>query len=73
MKAFPYEEWVNSTDPKIVNPIRHPGMDLRDYFAAHALTGLLTEANSDYTDGAIADLAYNLANAMMEARNVNTG
>lgn len=46
----------------------HQGMDLRDYFAAKALTGLLTEASMDYKDDAIAELAYSLANAMMKAR-----
>lgn len=44
------------------------GMDLRDYFAAKALTGLLTEASMDYQDDAIAELAYSLADAMMKAR-----
>ena len=43
-------------------------MVLRDSFAKAALTGLLTEANGDYADGAIADLAYNLAEAMMKSR-----
>jgi hypothetical protein len=51
------------------------GMSLRDYFAAKALQGLL--ANGEYwndtggTDSAqSAALAYNHANAMMEARDV---
>ena len=34
--AFPAEEWINSDDPSAVNPIRHKGMSLRDYFAAKA-------------------------------------
>ena len=54
MKAFPNH--------------RSEGMDLRDYFAGRALQGLLNEANSDFTDDAIAELAYSLADAMMEAR-----
>jgi hypothetical protein len=45
------------------------GMTMRDYFAAKALTGLLTEANMDYKDNAVAKLAYSLADAMMKARN----
>lgn len=45
------------------------GMSMRDYFAAKALTGLLTEANMDYKDDAVAKLAYSLADAMMKARN----
>lgn len=70
MKAFPGKPKL---DLQVNRTIWQDGMDLRDYFAAHALTGLLTEANSDYTDGAISDLAYNLADAMMEARDANTG
>jgi hypothetical protein len=61
MKAFP-----NTAS----YPLREDGMDLRDYFAAKALTGLLTEASVDYKDDAIAELAYNLADAMMKAREV---
>lgn len=44
------------------------GMTLRDYFAAKALSGLLKESNVNYADDAIAELAYQLADAMMEAR-----
>lgn len=42
--------------------------DLRDCFAMFALNGLLKEANGDYADGAIAELSYSLADAMIEAR-----
>ncbi len=85
-KAFPYEEWLDSTDPKVVNPIRHPGMDLRDYFAAKAMQTLLQRQDDtfmeiDYkvsSDEAIKQLnkllcedAYEIADAMMEARNGN--
>ena len=59
-KAFPL---LSKWDEEKLN-----GMDLRDYFAAKALTGLLTEASMDYKDDAIAELAYSLANAMMKAR-----
>ena len=44
------------------------GMTLRDYFAATALSGLLQYSNDSYDDDAIAQLAYSLADAMMEAR-----
>lgn len=68
MKAFPQKY---PKDPLSVctelNPVE-TGMDLRDYFAAKALTGLLTEASVDYKDDAIAELAYSLADAMMKAR-----
>ena len=43
--------------------------DLRDCFAMFALNGLLTEARGDWNDGAISELAYSLADAMLEARN----
>jgi hypothetical protein len=60
MKAFPCISLINKKEEL--------GMDLRDYFAAQALQGLLNEANSDFTDDAIAELAYSLADAMMKAR-----
>jgi len=65
MKAFPTVNWVQQHG----QPPNDEGMDLRDYFAAKALQGLLNEAHNDYSDQAITELAYSLANAMMEARN----
>jgi len=41
---------------------------LRDLTAMFALNGLLKEANGDWNDQAIAELAYSLADAMLEAR-----
>lgn len=41
---------------------------LRDLAAMFALNGLIKEANGDYADDAIAELAYSLADAMIEAR-----
>jgi hypothetical protein len=70
MKAFPHEEWLDSTDPKVLNPIRHPGMDLRDYFAAQAVNGFIINGKSSGAD-LIALRAYEIADAMMEARNGN--
>ena len=52
----------------IQNDSMMPGMSLRDYFAAMALSGLLQESNAHYADDAISELAYQLADAMMEAR-----
>ena len=45
------------------------GMDLRDYFAAHAIQGIL--ANQKYPDSnsEMARWAYGIADAMMEERN----
>ena len=74
MKAFPNKNTIIKYAGKF-GPIHEKeeiqnGMDLRDYFAAKALTGLLTEASVDYKDDAITELAYNLADAMMKAREV---
>ena len=52
----------------IQNDSMMPGMSLRDYFAATALSGLLQYSNDSYDNDAIAQLAYSLADAMMEAR-----
>ena len=52
-------------------PISEGGMSLRDYFAAKAMQGLAVGVNDpDYE--VIATMAYKMANAMMEARSVNT-
>lgn len=74
MKAFPNKNTIVKYAGKF-GPIHEKeeiqnGMDLRDYFAAKALTGLLTEARVDYKDDAIAELAYSLADAMLKAREV---
>jgi len=42
--------------------------DLRDLFAGLALQGLLKESTNDFNDQAIAELAYSLADAMLEAK-----
>jgi hypothetical protein len=57
MKAFPV----------IYNAVHDEGMDLRDYFAAKAMQGLLasdTHANVDE----FVRRAYEMADAMMEER-----
>ena len=49
------------------------GMDLRDYFAAKAMQAYVTELThqeADYVCGAVAEMAYFMADAMMETRNV---
>jgi hypothetical protein len=47
------------------------GMDLRDYFAAKAIQGLLTaEIVGEYSNDHVADIAYRIADAMMEARKI---
>ncbi len=62
MKAFPYEESYN-----------HGGMDLRDYFAAKAMQAFIIKgivpAESLTKKQAIVSMAFETADAMMEARN----
>ena len=71
--AFPAEEWIDSVDPSIVNPIRHKGMTLRDYFAAKAMQGLIASHEegywwkcNSYTMGA--RYSYRFADAMLKER-----
>lgn len=46
-----------------------PGMTLRDYFAAKALTGLIVaDSRERYTAEVIAKSAYELADAMLKER-----
>jgi hypothetical protein len=45
------------------------GMNLRDYFAAKAVTGLLTaEIVGEYSNEHVAEIAYRIADAMLKAR-----
>ena len=79
MKAFPRKDAVEIDEKGRQLP--QLGMDLRDYFAAKALQGLLAcETNYDYDEETLkrndyseyckifAESAYNMADAMMEAR-----
>lgn len=44
-------------------------MTLRDYFAAQAMTGLLTaEVVGEYSNEHVAEIAYRIADAMLKAR-----
>lgn len=67
MKAFPNGM---ITDDRGVVVSSQPGMDLRDYFAAQALNGLASITGVDWGSKAeVARICYDLADAMMEARN----
>lgn len=46
----------------------YDGMDLRDYFAAKALQGLLADPSNAWQDVEYAEAAYTLADAMLESR-----
>ena len=65
MKAFPTEHPITG-----MMDLKSDGMDLRDYFAAKAMQGIVdssVEAGLETTQ--IADSAYRIADAMMKARN----
>jgi hypothetical protein len=58
-------------------PLSCDGMTLRDYFAAKAMQGLIASprmpapahhGGTDVTDSMVADLAYKMADAMLNAR-----
>jgi hypothetical protein len=45
------------------------GLELRDYFAATIVGGILSNSNiKDVTDAELAEIAYGLSDAMMEVR-----
>ena len=58
MKAFPTH--------------REEGMDLRDYFAAKAMQGMMADHTRDNYPEEIAEHAYKIADAMMKARDETT-
>jgi hypothetical protein len=68
MKAFPSIDPVYKND--IVEMKVSFGMDLRDYFAAKALQGMLTNSTYMIEDAPVdmANEAYGYADAMIEAR-----
>ena len=66
MKAFPSAEPVYSKD--IVGVKESTGMDLRDYFAAKAMHYWLCNPINDIQIENLCKGAYQVADAMMEAR-----
>lgn len=55
--------------PVPVDVLSEAGMDLRDYFAGQALTGSLANSKlKSITTKNLANLCYDFADAMMEAR-----
>jgi len=55
--AFPYE-----------NRYEHEGMTLRDYFAAKAMQGIMTDPDMTMGADKLAEWAYTMADAMLKAR-----
>jgi len=60
--AFPNEGFNGWGEP-------FQGMTLRDYFAAKAMTGLLTaEIGGEYSNEHVAEISYRIADARLKAR-----
>jgi hypothetical protein len=69
MKAFPNKEYLKTSDPDVIGEIHNGGMDLRDYFAAKAMEGLLsTVKDEEWHCDETASISYDMADAMMKAR-----
>jgi len=68
MKAFPTPTFSISDEARVTAVGGEGGMDLRDYFAAQAMQGLLSDGVGSLSDEELADWAYKLADALMEAR-----
>ena len=58
--AFPVPGWKDDAD--------FNGMTLRDYFAAKALQGLLSDSEVQGTPHEFAERAYSMASAMLRVR-----
>ena len=55
--------------PQPINPSEQGrGMTLRDYFAAKAMQGMMSDPNLDMVCNKVAQLSYNMADAMMKVR-----
>jgi hypothetical protein len=67
MKAFPSIDPVYKND--IVEMKVSFGMDLRDYFAAHIIQGLLANNTTCDNDETVIKSAWGLADKMIKARN----
>ncbi len=63
--AFPHNTVVVDKDGGIIE--HHRGMELRDYFAAQAMQGMMVEVQ-DPDCNYIAEVSYRMADAMMKAR-----
>jgi hypothetical protein len=64
MKAFPTEHPIAG-----MMDLKSDGMDLRDYFAAHIIQGLLANNTTCDNDETVIKSAWGLADKMIKARN----
>lgn len=61
----PVEPEPEPTEPTIVRVPSPPSIPLRDWFAGQALTGMLTDPEVDESFKGYADIAYDIADAML--------
>ena len=66
--AFPMSALVYNYDDKTPDTIVNEGMTLRDYFAAKAMQGLLSNRNAEAAIDEFATKSYRMADAMLKAR-----
>ena len=65
MQAYPFQH----KDPTTGLTTISDGMTLRDYFAAQAMNKII--GSGPWTPEEVSTAAYKIADAMLEARNVN--
>lgn len=66
--AFPTGTWEYDSQNNVL-PYQEPGMTLRDYFAAAVMQGICASGpGSHMTNDRIAAEAYEMADAMLKAR-----
>ena len=69
MKAFPSKEFLYKDNMDLIGVRESFGMELRDYFAAKALQGLLTTVKDEqWLPQDVAVVCYEVADSMMKAR-----
>lgn len=64
MQAFPF---IEPTGDDVIKAY-HPGLTLRDYFAAKAMQVFLQNTDTDFKEDA--EAAYMMADSMLKAREV---
>lgn len=69
--AFPTQSWEYGRGDRVLQ-YQEPGMSLRDWFAGLAMQGLLAAQIHGFNDrpanGPFASMAYEMADAMIKAR-----
>lgn len=73
-KFFGFDEMLKKFkdhEVKQNSQINNQGLTVRDYFATHAMEGMVTDVVVDAQQ--IARMAYELADAMMKERGINRG